>query len=131
MRLLSDTRQFLNVYCDLIISHLVNSEEETLLRVINNTARQDEKIMVTLDYLPSGVKKNTKPMYVRVIKKTFSSINVDIQKDFNEPKVVEVKEDKPIKAAKVSKASEEGEDVEEEPDTSAKEFIIVLHFRKA
>src|SRR5438552_1762641 len=51
IRLMSGTRTFLNVYCDLIIPHQVNSEEETLLRVINNTARQDEKVMVTLDYL--------------------------------------------------------------------------------
>ena len=59
--------------------------------IVNNLSLQ------LLDIVPSGIKKSTKPMYVRVIKKTFSSINVDIQKYFNnEPKVIEVKEAKVV-----------------------------------
>ena len=64
--------------------------------VVNNLTLQ------LLDITTSGVKNDTKPKYVKVIKKTFSSINVDIQKEFNK----------------------------DERITSDKEIVIVLHFRK-
>src|SRR5438552_12122460 len=50
IRLISAVRPFLHAYCDLLIPHKVNAEEESLLRVINNVARQDEKVMVAFDY---------------------------------------------------------------------------------
>src|SRR5438552_15287379 len=79
--------------------------------IVNNLSLQ------LLDIVPSGVRNSTKPTYVRVIKKAFSIINVDIWKDFNhKPKVVEVKSDK----------TTEVKTVEDELDTSGKEFTIVL-----
>src|SRR5438552_9427587 len=89
--------------------------------IVNNLSLQ------LLDIVPSGVRNSTKPAYVRVLKKVFSSINVDIRKDFNEAKF----EVKPVESKSVAighKAIEESQ-----PDESAngKEFIIVLHFRKA
>ena len=64
--------------------------------VVNNLSLQ------LLDIVSPGVKNNTKPKYVKVIKKTFSSINVDIQKEINKDELI----------------------------TGDKEIIIVLHFRK-
>ena len=59
--------------------------------------------MQLIDNVGSGTRKNTKPMYVRVIRKSFSSINVDLRLDTNK----------------------------EEKIASEKDFVIVLHFRKA
>src|SRR6266853_1304756 len=39
--------------------------------------------MQMVDIVPSGLKKNAKPAYVRVMKKTFSSINVEVRADYN------------------------------------------------
>lgn len=89
-----------------VVSAVLDVKDATLLwlfcdvvdySVVNNLSLQ------LLDIVPSGIKKNTKPMYVKVIKKTFSSINVDIQKEANKDELI----------------------------TGDKEIIIVLHFRKA
>ena len=89
-----------------VVSAVLDVKDATLLwlfcdvvdySVVNNLSLQ------LLDIVPSGIKKNAKPMYVKVIKKTFSSINVDIQKEANKDELI----------------------------TGDKEIIIVLHFRKA
>ena len=69
-----------------------------MLRVVNNLSLQ------LLDIVPSGVNNNTRPRYVKVSKKTFSGINVDIQKEMNKDELI---------------------------SSDKKIIIIVLHFRKA
>src|SRR5438552_3445219 len=60
----------MSIFCDIVDYSIVNNLSLQLL-----------------DILPSGIKNGTKTIYVRVCKKTFSSINVDIRKDFNEAKL--------------------------------------------
>ena len=88
-----------------VISIVLDVKDSTMLwlfgdvvdySVVNNLSLQ------LLDIVPAGVKNNTKPRYVKVIKKTFSSINVDIQKEISKDELI----------------------------TGVKEIIIVLHFRK-
>ena len=81
--------------------------------IVNNLSLQ------LLDIVPSGLRSSTKPAYVRVLKKAFSSINIDVRKDFYEPKSSKPADGKTIEAS------------EDEVDTSGKEFTTVLHFRKA
>ena len=53
--LVSANRPFLYVCNDLVIPHLINSDEYPLLRIINNNANENEKIMLsfpTLHYYP-------------------------------------------------------------------------------
>ena len=75
-----------------VISAVLNASNEVLLwllcdvvdySVVNNLSVQ------LLDIIQTGSEKNTKPMYVKVIKKTFSSINVDIQKEVNKDELIE------------------------------------------
>lgn len=77
---------FVWIFCDLVE-----------FSALNNVPMQ------LIDNVGSGTKKNTKPMYVRVIRKSFSHINVDMRLDPNK----------------------------EEKIASEKDFVIVLHFRKA
>ena len=89
-----------------VVSTVLNAKDATMLwllcdvvdySMVNNSSLQ------LLDVIPSGTQKSTKPTYVKVIKKTFSKINVDIQKEFNKDEYI----------------------------AFDKEIIIVLHFRKA
>ena len=89
-----------------VISTVLDVKDSTLLwlfcdivdySVVNNLSLQ------LLDIVPSGVNNNNRPKYVKVTKKTFSAINVDIQKEINKDELI----------------------------ASDKEIIIVLHFRKA
>src|SRR6266853_5002685 len=73
IRLMSAIRPFLHVYCDLIAPHNVNSEEESLLRVINNVVRQDEKIMLTFDY----------PHYYPISRRFINNIRIYITDSFS------------------------------------------------
>src|SRR6266853_2048800 len=73
IRLMSAIRPFLHVYCDLIAPHNVNSEEESLLRVINNVARQDEKVMLTFDC----------PHYYPISRRFINNIRIYITDSFS------------------------------------------------
>lgn len=59
--------------------------------------------MQLLDIAMSNIKKNIRPMYVKVIKKTFTSINVQLKEDPNR----------------------------EDTESTAIDITCILHFRKA
>src|SRR6266853_284490 len=61
-------RSFFHLYCDLILPHYVNSEEESLLRIINNTATINDKVMQSFDY----------PHYYRVCRRFVNNIHLYI-----------------------------------------------------
>src|SRR5438552_15388491 len=69
--------------------------------IVNNLSLQ------LLDIVPSGVRSSTKPAYVRMLKKAFSSINIDVRKDFYEPKTVEVKSSKPADGKTIEATEDE------------------------
>ena len=50
-RLPSATREQLFVHCSIVEPHLVNNDEQQLLRVINNTAKVGERVMLSFPYL--------------------------------------------------------------------------------
>jgi hypothetical protein len=53
--LVSANRPFLHVCSDVVLPHLINSDEYPLLRIINNNSNADEKVMLsfpTLHYYP-------------------------------------------------------------------------------
>ena len=74
MRLMTAIRPFLHVYCDLIVPHNVNSEEESLLRIINNVAKENEKVMLTFDY----------PHYYQISRRFINNIRLYITDGFGE-----------------------------------------------
>jgi len=68
VKLPNGIRPFFHLYCDLIVPHYVNSEEEPLLRIINNTAAINDKVMQSFDY----------PHYYKVCRHFISNIHLYI-----------------------------------------------------
>jgi hypothetical protein len=72
VELMSANRPYLNVYCDAVAPHLVNSEEYPLLRVINNNVGLNEKAMLEFQNLH----------YYPVAKRYLTNINTYITDHF-------------------------------------------------
>jgi len=80
-----------------IISSSIETKDPVMLWVICNVVDftlVNNVPMQVVDIVPSGLKKNIKPAYVRGVKKTFSSINVEVRADYNSE--ASIKSDKDI-----------------------------------
>jgi len=64
----SAMRPFLHVYSNAILPHCVNEDEYPLLRVINNNALKNEKVMLTF----------AQPQYYPVARRYISNIQITI-----------------------------------------------------